>query len=248
MTPIVSLLCGKSNLEGDIGSTLTFLGSKLDRLYLKASELTHGQRDGELIFFGPFLARSCLEIAFTILLARFDPFRALAIRKSQASESYEPGIRNPMAFEWSADVRGGDAKEWGARPSAKDLQRGLLCKHFGDIFWQEAHTRLLDSVPIGRGLSWMANLKTIEPERFLPRMRHEADTLYSELSKAVHHESVIAMTGQYDADNVKDLMSRTWELIADLALVASFSPAALAIKHRDRLGAYEKLQKEWFAE
>ena len=87
----------------------------------------------------------------------------------------------------------------------KELQRALLCKHFHDVFWEEAFKSLLDSVPMHRGADWMKRLQKIEPEVFTVRMRSQADRLFSELSKGIHHELVIPLTQQYDLATVSDL-------------------------------------------
>ena len=55
-------------------------------------------------------------------------------------------------------------------------------------------------------------------------MRTEADRLFSELSKGIHHEFVIPLVNQYDAATVDDLLSGCWEFVAALASRAAIPP------------------------
>ena len=104
----------------------------------------------------------------------------------------------------------GKPKDWEQKPSLKDLQRALPCTHFHELFWQEAFTTLLDSVSTHRGANWMARLKRIYPESFTPAMRTEADRVYSELSKGIHQEFVIAAVAQFDSVTIGDLLMARW--------------------------------------
>ena len=248
MHPLTTLACGNAKTSGAIAEVHSHLANSLDRLLVRAGTL---RRDGDavdLALFGPSLGRATIEVALTAILARFDPFRVLAIRKSQLSTDYDAKIRNPLAFNWTSDVKGEESpKDWDKRPGIRDVQRALLCKHFNDLFWEEAFTAMLDTVPYGRGESWMEKLKRINPEGFLPRMRTEADRVYSELSKGVHHEFVIPMTAQYDAVTVGDLLSRAWELIGALSVTTCYSPAVKPLEAGDPLGLYEEAQRELYS-
>jgi len=247
MHPLTTLICGNHAREGTTGQVLSHLADTLDRLLVHSKKLQNAGDEIDLSLFGPWLARATIEVSFTALLSRFDPFRILSIRRSQLSNSYDPKDRNRLAFNWSFDVKGEDKiKDWDQKPAATELQRALLCKHFNDVFWEEAFTTLLDSVPIHKGGSWMTRLKRIYPEGFTSFMRTEADHVYSALSKGVHHEFVIPVAAQYDVSTVKDLMSRSWELAAALGLTTSFSPAVKALLTVDPVVLYEEAQKELY--
>lgn len=197
MHPLTNIVCGTADLSGTLREVHSHLTDSLDRLFLKGVALKTAGDANDLALFGPFVARATLEVALTAIMARFDAFRVLAIRKAQASSNYDLTSRNPLAFNWKNDVQGEEKpKDWEQRPSTKELQRALLCRHFNDIFWQEAFTFMLDAVPFNRGAVWMATLKKLSPEIFTVRLRSDADRLYSELSKGVHHEFVIPMTAQ----------------------------------------------------
>lgn len=244
MHPLTMIVCGQTPPKGIVSETLLHLGGTLDRLVSRTLILKGTGDDIELALFGPYLGRATIEVALTAILGRFDPFRLLAIRRAQAASNYDPRQRNPLAFNWAADVQGDDKpKDWEQRPNLKDLQRALLCKHFNDVFWQEAFTELLDAVPDGRGATWMAKLKRIDPEGFTVAMRYEADKIYSELSKGVHHEFVTP-TAQYDSVTVRDLLGRSWELVATLGLTACFWPSLKQPATSDLLKSFESIQEE----
>jgi hypothetical protein len=199
----------------------------------------------DIALFGPYLGRAALEVALTAIMGRFDPYRVLAIRKSQLSTSYELEARNPLAFSWANDVQGkGKGKNWDPLPGVEDMQRALLCNHFHDLFWEEAFLRMLDATQTDPGGDWMTRLRRIDPSGFTTRNRTEAATLYSELSKAVHHEFVIPLGAQYDHITVNDLVTRTWELIAALGLTACYSPALRTLDAYKPIECYMKAQKE----
>jgi hypothetical protein len=248
MHPLTALVCGNATAAGAISEVHAHLSNSLDRLLVRSRALKRTGDPVDLALFGPVLGRATIEVGITAILARFDPFRVLAIRKSQLSTDYDTKIRNPLAFNWANDVQGEEKpKLWTARPGIKDLQRAVLCKHFNDVFWQEAFEIMTDAVPYSRGDTWMANLKRVSPEGFTVLMRTDADRLYSELSKGVHHEFVIAMTAQYDAATVGDLLGRSWEMLAALGVTACHSPAVKPLQDADPLDLYEEAQKELLA-
>lgn len=169
----------------------------------------------------------------------------LSIRRSQVANSYDPKHRNPLAFTWSNDVQGDEKpKDWEQRPGIKDMQRALLCKHYHDVFWQEAFVHLLDATPTNRGGDWMTRLRKLDPEGFTTAMRSSADRIYSELSKGIHHELVIPPVAQYDAVTVRDLVDGCWELTAALGLTSCFSPALQQLPAADALDAFEEAQRD----
>jgi hypothetical protein len=126
-----------------IGEVFAHLGDNLDRLLVRAVSLRRSGDPVDLALFGPLLGRATIEVGLTAILGRIDPFRVLAIRKSQLSSTFDVKERNPVAFGWTNDVRGEEKpKEWEQKPQPKDLQRALLCKHFHDLLWHEAFIRL----------------------------------------------------------------------------------------------------------
>jgi hypothetical protein len=228
-----------------MGEVLTHLADNLDRFLVKAATLTREADPVSTALYGPFLGRAFMEVSLTAICARFDPFRVLAIRQSQIAPEFDTRSRNPMAFSWLYDVQGEDKpKEWAHKPTIKDLQRAVLCRHYHDVFWLEAFTRLLDEVPMHKGGDWMARLKKYDPESFTVRMRTEADRLFSEFSKGIHHEFVIPLVNQYDRATVRDLLTRSWEFVAALGLATCHSPVVRPVRLSDAIEWYEQAQAE----
>lgn len=244
MHPLTQLACGDIG-HGYIGEITRHLANTLDLLLTRSKKLRDQGADDDLSIFGPFLGRATLEVALTAIMARFDPYRILAIRKSQLSTSYDPDVRNPMAFNWSADVQGVDkSKEWDKRPGLNDLQRALLCRHFNDLYWEEALALMLDDVPFHRGNTWMRKLKRVDPDGFWNYMRATADKIYSELSKGIHHEFVIPIAVKFDRITVEDLLGRTWELIGALGMATCYSPAVKPLENNSAIDLFEEAQEE----
>jgi hypothetical protein len=248
MHPLTTLACGNAKTSGAIAEIHSHLANSLDRLLVRARTLKKDGNAIDLALFGPSLGRATIEVALTAILARFDPFRVLAIRKTQVSPDYDAKIRNPLAFNWTSDVKGEESpKDWANRPGIKDVQRALLCRHFNDLFWEEAFITMIDTVPYDRGKMWMAKLKKINPEGFVTSMRTNADRIYSELSKGVHHEFVIPITAQYDAATVGDLLSSSWELVGALSVTTCYSPTVKPLEAVDPLDLYEETQEELYS-
>jgi hypothetical protein len=103
MHPLTQLACGDVP-AGDIGQILEHLANTLDRLITRAVRLKNAGEDVDVSTFGPFLGRATIEVAFTAIIARFDPYRVLAIRKSQLLQVYDPQVRNPVSFNWTAEI------------------------------------------------------------------------------------------------------------------------------------------------
>jgi hypothetical protein len=228
-----------------MGEVLSHLSDNLDRLLVQAASLRKNGDAVHTALYGPFLGRATLEVSLTAICARFDPFRVLAIRRSQMRPKFDSSYRNHLAFNWYSDVQGDEKpKDWDQNPGIKDLQRALLCRHFHDVFWQEAFTLVLDSIPMQRGYDWMARLKKIDPEDFTSVMRNKADRLFSELSKGIHHEFVIPLVNQYDPATVGDLLNRCWEFVAALGIASCHSPITRALTGDDAITRYEQAQLE----
>jgi hypothetical protein len=245
MHPLTILVCGNIPASGTVKEILSHLGESLDRLISKARALQESNDAVDLTLLGPYLGRAALEVGLTAIMARFDPYRVLAIRRSQLSSGYDLRSRNPLAFSWADDVQGNEkGKSWDAMPGVGDLQRALLCNHFHDLFWEEAFMKMLDATDALPGGEWMAKLRKIDPIGFTVRNRKEAGRLYSALSKAVHHEFVIPAGAQYDGGTVHDLISTTWELIAALGITACYSPSLRTLGPTEPIDCYLKAQEE----
>jgi len=121
MHPLTTIVCGDSPRVGTIGEVFSHLADSLDRLLVRAVTLRQAADPVDLALFGPLLGRATIEVSFTAIVGRFDPYRVLAIRKSQLASTFDVKERNPVAFTWLNDVRGDDKpKEWDQKPNVKE--------------------------------------------------------------------------------------------------------------------------------
>jgi hypothetical protein len=246
MHPLTALVCGKPPEDGTLKDVMSHLATSLDNILSRIPALKASEDPAETALFGPYLGRSALEVALTAIMARFDPYRILAIRRTQLSTEYDLQARSPIAFKWADDVQGKDkCKEWSALPNVDAVQRALLCNHFHDLFWEEAFIKMLDATQLLPFGEWMSRLRNVDPPTFTMRNRAEAAKLYSALSKAIHHEFVIPMTSQYDLLTVNDLLGRTLELIGALSMTACFSPALRDSDVDFSVSCFTSIEKEF---
>jgi hypothetical protein len=192
--------------------------------------------------FGPFLGRSLLEVAFTAILGRLDPFRVVILREMQLRPDYTPERRSQASIQWTGDIHAEKKVDdlWRADRSVKDMTRALFGDYYEQIFWRGAFQRLVDSVPEDRGGEWMRELRRITPEGILPRLRLESARIYSACSKGVHHEFLIPPSNFYDATT---LLKDATELVARVALVANASKDMLfQLPSQEAIECFERLQ------
>jgi hypothetical protein len=244
MHPLTLIVCGVHENSTAMGKTFAYLSDTLEKLIHRSVALRRNQDPEESAMFGPILGRAMLEVSCTALVARFDPLRVLAIRQTQVASTFDLQTRNPMAFDWTGDVKGEDVKNLTQGCHARSLQRALLSSHAQELIWREAFESLMDNMPSNRGLDWMRSLERIQPAGFVSFTRGEAEILYSELSKGVHHEFVIP--AQFDVVSVGDLLSRTWTLIGHLGLTACHSSIPRDFHGAAALEAYEAAQRDFY--
>ncbi len=243
MTSLALLACGDAPSKGGMLEIHTHLHGSLTLLVSKAISLCASADDVDLALYGPPLGRGIIEVALTGVLSRCDPFRILAIRQSQRTAGYDAKKRNPLALNWASDIKGEEGKDWTQLPQVKDLQRGLLSNHYSDLIWKEAFEEMVDSVPSGRGGTWIGSLLRLAPDSFIDNRRTLLDGIYSGLSKGIHHEFVIPMTKQYDRATVIELIRQSIETVAGFCLVASYSPVLHGLKTVP-INVFETLQQE----
>lgn len=190
-------------------------------------ELQKAESSNEQSFLtlGPFLARSILEISLCAVLGRVDPFRLLVIRQVQSQPEYDLGQRVLSAIQWTGDIIPKEkcTNPWSADREYSKIPRSLLSEPYEQIYWVNALERLNDDEYDGRGGAWLASIRTIPPESFIPRMRGDLIKLYSSLSKGVHQEMLIPPERVYSRKIVRDLYEDVVRAASIFALLLSFS-------------------------
>src|ERR1700746_251731 len=221
MYSLTELVCGKPPSGSHIAEVLEHLSLTFDKLTARTLKLRHDDDDIDLGLFGPILSRALIEVAFTSLLGRLDPFRILLIREFQKQPSYILDKRNNIAVNWQADVQGekvGDLFKPDLR--LRDISRALLGSYYQETFWREAYQNLLDSIPVHRGGEWMTRLRLFEPETFAVRMRGETENVYTLSSKGIHHEFVVSPGAYYDKVTISNLLQRSFEIVGGISVTA----------------------------
>jgi len=239
-------VCGTAPADSNIGEILGHLSITLDRLIVRSTKLRDEDDAVDLPLFGPVLTRALLEVSFTALLGRLDPFRVLLVREFQTQSSYVVDRRNGIAFNWQPDVQGDKVAElFKSDLRLRDVSRALLGSYFQEVFWREAHQCLLDSVPFHRGGEWVDRMRLIDPDTFAARMRGESEIIYSICSKGIHHEFVISPGAYYDKVTIQSTFQRSFELIGAIAITGNMCETLAFKLPVDRaMGLIEEAQKE----
>lgn len=244
MISLSHLVCGVPRGNGDLAICLKHLGSTLSTLGDYLAPRGRVRTVDRLV--SPFLARSVLEVACTSIIARWDPFRVLALAKIQSQGTYDPSRKVASAIQWSGDVLAkdpGGAKLWDREKKPDNFDRALLSDHQDVILWQPAFAVLLDHLAGYSGASQsLQDLVNMEPARIVPRLRGTASRLYSRASKGIHHEFVLSLSSYYDDATLAELANETLWLSATMGLIINFSEhAAFPITHIRAVKIYEEL-------
>jgi hypothetical protein len=220
-TALAKLLCGNIivnsvNDEG-IDQVLVHLSKSIDNV---VNELVN--RDSlspeQITLFVPFLGRSLLELGCTAIIARLDPFRVLMIREHQKQPDYKPDKRNKFSINWQSDVLSKKVDDlWGDK--APDIPtRSLFGAYYKDLVWLANFDKLLDAIDDVSGDEWIAELKMKGFLQFYNETLNGFSSLYSELSKGIHHELVIPLSSTFDPQTTQRLIEKTIRNIATLGL------------------------------
>ena len=223
MNEIALLLCGK-NSEGTGKIALDQLASSLRIFSKKAIAFLTEDITDEALSFGPFCSRVLLENGCASLVGRLDSFRMLYLSEFQSQPEYEPGKRAKSAFAWSGDVIPDEKPNlalWSIDHDLPKISRALFSKHFEHIFWKPAINKMLDYVSGLESDPLLADVVSIDPDRFIDETKGRSVQLYSTLSKGVHWEFFTSAL-LFDEATVKNSIRETFLLVANLGLVSHF--------------------------
>ncbi len=240
------LISGQAFAESsDLDSALAHMRETIERIQQELP-IPFGPRASIHSLFGPYLARSILEVTCTALIARSDPFRILTLRQVQSHSAYEPGARNASSIQWIGDIL---AKErvtdpWSAAKRTDQMTRALLGDYQEVVLWKPAFTNFLDAVNerTTQG-TWTRDLQNIAPENFAAWARQQAATAYSSASKGIHQEFVIRTTSYYDDATLRNLIESAMMVASTLAVVFNFSShPVLPLEKQQALDIFESMQ------
>jgi hypothetical protein len=245
------LVCGASGSAGSFGGVTAHLSTSVKVVISEILKLP-AESPERIALFGPFLGRSVVELTYTALVGRLDPFRLLALREIQmeqtAGDAAALGERCMAAIQWSGDIRpmkdGENQELWSPSKPMDKIHRSLFGKHYEQIYWIPAFTTLIDSLTDEQQGAWFDELRKITPESFTPRFRADSDRTYSSLSKGIHHEFVIPPEKFYSPETVFELLKDALRVSASSALVCHAIPTCqYAIPLNEAMSLYDTVQK-----
>jgi hypothetical protein len=241
---LAKLLCGNVVLDGGgIDEVLSHLSMSIDNVVNELVTL-QSLSDNQISLFAPFLGRSILELGCTALIARLDPFRVLLLRECQKQPNYRIDKANKSSIHWQGDVLADKVTDPWADKSVQNPTRALLGDYYKTLIWSANFDKLLDAIRDVSGDEWIVNLRTKDFERFYNETFNDFSSLYSELSKGIHHELVIPLSSALDRDTTQQLIQKTVRNIATLGLFVSVvSHAVNKLDIQVAIAAYKEIQE-----
>ncbi len=241
---LAKLLCGNVVLDGGgIDEVLSHLSVSIDNV-VKELVTLQSLSDNQISLFAPFLGRSILELGCTALIARLDPFRVLLLRECQKQPNYRIDKANKSSIRWQGDVFADKVTDLWADKSLQNPTRALLGDYYKTLIWSANFDKLLDAIRDVSGDEWIVNLRTKDFERFYNETSNDFSSLYSELSKGIHHELVIPLISALDRETTQRLIEKTVRNIATLGLIVSVVSHALnKLDIQVAIAAYKEIQQ-----
>lgn len=244
---LAKLLCG--NLvpdRGGIDEVLSHLSSSIDNVVIELINL-ESLTSNQISLLAPFLGRSILELGCTALIARLDPFRVLLIREYQKQPNYLDSLMdkpNKSSIRWQGDVFADKVTDIWADKSLQNPTRALLGDYYKTLIWSANFDKLQDAIKDVSGDQWIFDLRQKDFERFYNETLKDFSSLYSKLSKGIHHELVIPLSSAFDKETTKLLIQKTVRNIATLGLFVSVVSHALnKLDIQEAIAAYKEIQE-----
>jgi hypothetical protein len=241
---LAKLLCGNIVVDGGgINEVLRHLSASIDNV-VEALVILESLNPKQVSLFAPFLGRSILDLGCTALIARLDPFRLLLLREYQKQPTYLMDKPNKASIRWQGDVLAEKVKDLWDEKSVQNPTRALLGDYYKNLIWSANFDKLLDSVQDVSGDEWIFELRQKNFERFYNETLNEFSSVYSELSKGIHHELVIPLSSTFDRETTKELIEKTIRNVATLALIVSVVSHALnKLDIKVAIAAYKDIQE-----
>lgn len=250
LSEIAMLACGQLNNHPTIGGVLGTIAKNISKIERRILDLPTEEEE-YISLHGPFYGRTLLENVCIALVGRVDPFRLLVIKKVQEQGDFGLGSKSKIAIQWSGDIVEESLSDaallrmWRPDLEFQKICRGLLGDYYGKVFWEPAYQQLLDKTEDFPGEDLLSEYRAATlPEKFTSRVRSNAFTLFSALSKGIHGELVVETQLIYDRVTVLEKLSETMKLCAILSLVSHMQDSWLCQMHFHRAIGLYKIVKE----
>lgn len=218
------LLCGRPEESADtgceVGEVLSYLRTALQS-HVDDIPWVMKQSKARVAKFAPFTARTVLELGVTALICRLDPTRLLFVKRVQEMPAYAPDRVWKTAIRWQGDVVADKVNSlWHEGANPKDMTRALVGDYYASLYWKPALKRLSDISVAGKG-AWLATLQGLDENAFIGTRRSALTSMFSESSKAIHHEYVVPVTSTYDRETSRQMLSRVLQTLSEFGVLAN---------------------------
>lgn len=222
----VRLVCG-SDFDGnkEIDRILLHLQTSLNKVTRELVEL-QTMPDDKLGLYGPYLGRSILELSMTALIARMDPFKILLMKGKQEQPDYDLGKPHSSAIRWQGDVVDKAVPNLWADNSLKDPTRAIFGAYQIHLVLTKSAELVIDEGSEGSMGEWYLQLSSTAASSAIEAIKSKINTMYSSLSKGIHHELLVPQESILDRDTVISILNETFYVVASTGLLVSQVPHA----------------------
>lgn len=211
--------------ESEIDIVLSHLNVSIEKIFREIIELPSAS-DEKISLYGPYLGRSLMELAATALLAKLDPLRMLIVKGKQTHSSYDMTKPQKSSIRWQGDVMSDPVKDLWADNSLNSPTRALFGAYNVELVLKKSAEKLIDTVTPESIGDWYDSIMKNDANTLIERMKSEISTLYSFLSKGIHHELVVPIESKFDRDTVSSRLNELIYNISTLGLIVAFVPHA----------------------
>ena len=243
-TCLSKLICGYDfDPDNEIDVILGHLSGSIEKIIVEISELP-SKNDDKLTLYGPYLGRSLLELSMTALLARLDPFRILVMKGKQVQPGYELKKPHVSAIRWQGDVVDVSVTDLWAEKALKNPSRAILGAYQVKLVLVASAQRILDEGNEQAIGEWYSELVQTDANGLVEKIKSKLNSLYSSLSKGIHHELLVPIESILDRDTVLTFLNDVLFVISTLGLVVSRVPHAYHKCSKSESFMYYKKAKE----
>lgn len=220
------LVCGTNfdeNIEID-----KILGHLQRNLHRVTSEMValRSQSNDKVGLYGPYLGRSVLEISMTALVARMDPLKILLMKGKQEQPDYDLGKPHSSAIRWQGDVVDNAVPELWDEKALKNPTRAIFGAYQVKLVLEKSAELIIDQGDVLKMGEWYSELSDTEASSAIEKIKSKINTVYSSLSKGIHHEFLIPQERLLDQVTVISLLNEVIYLTATVGLLVSHVPHA----------------------
>lgn len=220
------LICGYDFCDSnEIDKILSHLSASIIKVTNEISELPNSGTD-KLSLYGPYLGRALLELSVTALLARVDPFKVLLMKGKQERTDYELGKPHSSAIRWQGDVVDKAVSNLWDDKALNNPTRAILGAYQVELVMIASAQKVIDNGSEQSVGEWYNVLIQTDAKGLVERVKSKINSLYSSLSKGVHHELLVPIESILDRDTVLSLLNDTIYIVATLSLLVSQIPHA----------------------